>query len=109
MFFFFIYEFCPYICSVMLTEGVLIEIQSVNVHNFKDLYLWMSNIVNGPSMKFLVHNVHTMDELRMSGNCLKASRPILSFDAKFDTQPYLALIKCLIAQVRGYLMILSRC
>uniref|UniRef100_A0A0M3HQK3 Ribosome biogenesis protein BRX1 homolog n=2 Tax=Ascaris TaxID=6251 RepID=A0A0M3HQK3_ASCLU len=64
----------------------------------KDLYLWMSNIVNGPSMKFLVHNVHTMDELRMSGNCLKASRPILSFDAKFDTQPYLALIKCLIAQ-----------
>ncbi|VDK19382.1 unnamed protein product [Anisakis simplex] len=64
----------------------------------KDLYLWMSNVVDGPSMKFLVHNVHTMDELRMSGNCLKASRPVLSFDAIFDTQPYLTLIKNLIKQ-----------
>lgn len=63
-----------------------------------DVYLWMSNIVDGPSMKFLVHNIHTMDELRMSGNCLKASRPILSFDAAFDSKPHLALIKEMIKQ-----------
>lgn len=24
--------------------------------------------------------VHTMDELKMTGNCLKGSRPLLSFD-----------------------------
>ncbi|VDN22648.1 unnamed protein product [Gongylonema pulchrum] len=34
-----------------------------------------------------------MDELRMSGNCLKGSRPVLSFDGAFDSQPHLALIK----------------
>ena len=33
----------------------------------------------GPSCKFLVQNVHTMEELRLTGNCLKGSRPILVF------------------------------
>lgn len=37
--------------------------------------------------------VHTMEELHFTGNCLKGSRPILSFDAEFDTQPHLRLIK----------------
>lgn len=64
-----------------------------------DLYLWAAHIGDGPSVKFLVHNVHTMDELRLSGNCLKGSRPILSFDANFDTQPHLMLIKQLFIQV----------
>lgn len=34
-----------------------------------------------------------MDELHFSGNCLKGSRPVLSFDATFDDQPYLQVIK----------------
>ncbi|KAL6728718.1 hypothetical protein Aduo_010461 [Ancylostoma duodenale] len=59
----------------------------------KDVYLWMSNVDNGPSIKFLVHNMHTMMEMKMSGNCLKASRPILSFDSRFDEEPHLMLIK----------------
>ncbi|VDM62770.1 unnamed protein product [Angiostrongylus costaricensis] len=59
----------------------------------KDVYLWMSNIEKGPSIKFLVHNMHTMLEMKMSGNCLKASRPILSFDSRFDEEPHLTLIK----------------
>lgn len=66
---------------------------------FQDVYLWISNIAIGPSAKFLVHNVHTMDELRMSGNCLKGSRPVLSFDCVFDSQPHLTLIKQLLVQV----------
>lgn len=33
-----------------------------------DLYMWLSNIPNGPSARFLVHNVHTMAELRLTGN-----------------------------------------
>ncbi|KAK6740142.1 hypothetical protein RB195_008549 [Necator americanus] len=64
----------------------------------KDVYLWMSNVDNGPSIKFLVHNVHTMLEMRMSGNCLKASRPILSFDSRFDEEPHLMLIKNVLMQ-----------
>ncbi|CAJ0943207.1 unnamed protein product, partial [Mesorhabditis belari] len=65
----------------------------------KDHYLWLSNVESGPSMKFLVHNVHTMDELKMSGNCLKASRPILSFDSTFDEKPHLAIIKRSLTQI----------
>lgn len=34
-----------------------------------------------------------MSELHFPGNCLKGSRPILSFDATFDTQPHLLVIK----------------
>ncbi|KAI8321970.1 Brix-domain-containing protein [Martensiomyces pterosporus] len=59
----------------------------------QDLYLWISRAPSGPSVKFHVQNIHTMDELKMTGNCLKGSRPILSFDANFDTQPHLQLLK----------------
>jgi ribosome biogenesis protein BRX1 len=34
-----------------------------------------------------------MDELHFTGNCLKGSRPILSFDKAFEDQPHLRLIK----------------
>ena len=34
-----------------------------------------------------------MSELHFPGNCLKGSRPILSFDSAFDSQPYLTVIK----------------
>ncbi|KAF1760003.1 hypothetical protein GCK72_008249 [Caenorhabditis remanei] len=67
----------------------------------KDTYLWMSNVEKGPSIKFLVHNVHTMKELKMSGNCLKASRPVLSFDDAFEQKPHLKLIKEVLMQTLG--------
>ncbi|ANZ73837.1 BA75_00155T0 [Komagataella pastoris] len=50
----------------------------------QDLYLWISKPPNGPSLKFHVQNMHTLDELNFTGNCLKGSRPILSFDKAFD-------------------------
>ncbi|XP_014661421.1 PREDICTED: ribosome biogenesis protein BRX1 homolog [Priapulus caudatus] len=59
----------------------------------KDLYMWVSSVPRGPSVKFLIENVHTMEELKMTGNCLKGSRPLLSFDKNFDTQPHYAIIK----------------
>jgi ribosome biogenesis protein BRX1 len=34
-----------------------------------------------------------MEELHFTGNCLKGSRPILSFDAAFEKQPHLRVIK----------------
>ena len=70
---------------------------SMDVH----LYLWMSNTPNGPSVKFLVHNVHTMDELKLTGNSLMGSRPILSFDAIFEQRPQLKLLKEMLTQVFG--------
>ncbi|KAJ3072171.1 CAAX prenyl protease 1 [Podochytrium sp. JEL0797] len=73
------------------------------VRKHKDLFLWMSRTPNGPSVKFLVENVHTMDELRMTGNHLKGSRPILSFDSSFDNPetPHLQLLKEMFSQTFG--------
>lgn len=45
--------------------------------------------------------VHTMDELRMTGNCLQGSRPVLHFDKAFDTVPHLQLLREMFTQVRG--------
>jgi ribosome biogenesis protein BRX1 len=58
-----------------------------------DLYLWLSKAPNGPTFKFHVQNIHTMDELNFTGNCLKGSRPILSFDSSFDQTPHNKLLK----------------
>ncbi|CAB0012831.1 unnamed protein product [Nesidiocoris tenuis] len=66
-----------------------------------DLYLWIANTPHGPSAKFLVENVSTMQQLRMTGNCLKGSRPLLSFDDNFKKVPHLALLKELFIQVFG--------
>ncbi|KAK7747020.1 Ribosome biogenesis protein brx1 [Diatrype stigma] len=67
----------------------------------QDLYMWLSKVPNGPTLKLHVQNMHTMSELNFSGNCLKGSRPILSFDAAFDAQPHLRLVKELFLHVFG--------
>ncbi|XP_054161425.1 ribosome biogenesis protein BRX1 homolog [Oppia nitens] len=67
----------------------------------KDLYMWISNVPNGPSAKFLVENVHTMQELRMTGNCLKGCRPLLSFDPMFDKHIHYSLLKEMFIQIFG--------
>ncbi|KAK2549218.1 Ribosome biogenesis protein BRX1-like protein [Acropora cervicornis] len=59
----------------------------------KDLYMWFACTPHGPSAKFLVENVHTMDELKLTGNALLGSRPVLSFDKCFDETPPYSLLK----------------
>jgi len=65
----------------------------------EDLYLWAAKTPNGPSIKLHVQNVHTMDELKMTGNCLKGSRGILSFDAAFEATEWGRLTKELFTHV----------
>ncbi|KAG4303071.1 hypothetical protein PCANB_000661 [Pneumocystis canis] len=67
----------------------------------QDLYIWITKAPNGPTVKFHIQNVHTMDDLHLNGNCLKGSRPILSFDASFDAEPYTQLVKELLSHVFG--------
>ncbi|XP_023727766.1 ribosome biogenesis protein BRX1 homolog isoform X2 [Cryptotermes secundus] len=67
----------------------------------RDLYMWIANIPSGPSAKFLVENVYTMAELKFNGNCLKGSRPILSFDENFTRNPHYILLKELFVQIFG--------
>ena len=59
----------------------------------QDLYMYLGKTPLGPSVKFHVANVHTMDELKLTGNCMIGSRPLLNFDASFDAQPHLQLLK----------------
>lgn len=40
-------------------------------------------------MKMHLQSLHTMEELNFTGNCLKGSRPILSFDAAFEKEAHL--------------------
>lgn len=65
---------------------------------FRDLYLWMAKTPAGPSVKFHVSNVYTMDELKLTGNHLKGSRPVLSFHSDFDREPHMILMKELFTQ-----------
>ncbi|XP_058831325.1 ribosome biogenesis protein BRX1 homolog [Topomyia yanbarensis] len=67
----------------------------------QDLYMWLANVDKGPSIKFLIENVNTMGEMKLTGNCLRGSRPILSFDQEFTKQPHLAVIKELLTQIFG--------
>ncbi|XP_049866148.1 ribosome biogenesis protein BRX1 homolog [Pectinophora gossypiella] len=67
----------------------------------RDLYLWMANIPNGPSVKFLIENIYTMAELKMTGNCLRGTRPLLSFDPQFAKDPHYSLLKELLTQIFG--------
>ncbi|KAE8447305.1 hypothetical protein EG329_010863 [Mollisiaceae sp. DMI_Dod_QoI] len=67
----------------------------------KDLYLWMSKAPNGPTVKMHMQNLHTMEELHFTGNCLKGSRPILSFDSQFDSEPHLRVLKELFLHIFG--------
>ena len=43
--------------------------------------------------------VHTMDELKMTGNCLRGSRPFISFDKSFDEHDHTRVIKQMFTQV----------
>jgi len=93
--------------SQSLTE--ICEVMSCNSYMYMecrkkmDAYLWLGLAPHGPSARFYIWNVHTMDELRLTGNCMKGSRPLLSFDSSFDDEslPHLQLTKILFSNVFG--------
>jgi len=65
----------------------------------EDLYMWTAKTPNGPSVKMHVQNVHTMDELKMTGNCLKGGRGLVSFDSAFDSTEHWKLVKELFTHI----------
>ncbi|KAG0639540.1 hypothetical protein HOY80DRAFT_904843 [Tuber brumale] len=67
----------------------------------QDLYVWLSKAPNGPCVKMHLQNLHTMEELHFTGNALKGSRPLLSFDATFDATPAMQLIKEMLHHIFG--------
>ncbi|XP_050870524.1 ribosome biogenesis protein BRX1 homolog 2 [Lathyrus oleraceus] len=59
----------------------------------------MSKCPNGPSVKFLVSAVHTMEELKLTGNHLKVSRPLLTFSSNFEKDAHWKLLKEMLLQI----------
>jgi len=68
-------------------------------HKHDVAYLWLAQAPNGPSLKLKMENIHTADQLRMVGNCLKYSRPLLHFDKEFDQLPHLRVARSLLQTV----------
>lgn len=73
----------------------------IEMHRKQDAFMWLSAQPHGPSVKFSLENVHTMEELKLTGNCLKGSRPVLSFNSEFDSEPHYKLLKELFTQIFG--------
>lgn len=64
-------------------------------HRKRELVMWIFRSPDGPTLKFQVNQIHSLDEPKMAGNCLKYSRPLLNFDKSFDDEhnPHLQLIR----------------
>lgn len=83
------------------------ELQSCNQvlylesRKHQDLYMHLARAPHGPSIKFHVVNVHTMDELKLTGNCLLGSRPVLNFDTKFDSSVHWQVMKSILRDAFG--------
>ncbi|KAJ9697341.1 hypothetical protein PVL29_009238 [Vitis rotundifolia] len=75
------------------TLNELIELK--NCYSY--LYLWMAKCPNGPSVKFMVDVVHTMEELKLTRNHLKGSRPFLTFSTNFDKDPLSSIFLCCVS------------
>jgi len=77
------------------------SVMYLEMHRKQDAFLWLSAVPHGPSVKFSLENLHTMEELKLTGNCLKGSRPVLAFTDDFDSEPHWKLVKELLVQVMG--------
>ncbi|KAF1741952.1 hypothetical protein MXB_767, partial [Myxobolus squamalis] len=65
----------------------------------RDAYVWFSCLPNGPSVKFLLENIETID-CNFPGNCFVGTRAILSFSANFDSPgPHMQVIKNMLIQL----------
>lgn len=49
----------------------------------QELFIWAAKSPSGPSVRFHVENIHTLEELHLTGNCMKNARPVLTFDPAF--------------------------
>ena len=59
-----------------------------------DLFMYMGSYPDGPTFKFLVSNFASAENHKFLGNCLRHSRPILSFGSAFGSdQPKLKLLR----------------
>ena len=67
----------------------------------QELFLWAAKSPSGPSVRFHVQNIHTLEELHLTGNSMKNTRPILTFDPVFGETAHGQVIKSLLEGIFG--------
>jgi len=65
----------------------------------RDLYVDFARVPNGPTLRFFAREIHTADELNLTGNCLRGSRALLSFSAEFESEPRWQLTKTILGEI----------
>ncbi|CDJ62869.1 ribosome biogenesis protein brix, putative [Eimeria necatrix] len=84
------------LCQLRSCNSVLYLEQRKN-----DALLHVAKVPLGPTFIGRLMNVETLSELRLSGNCLLHSRPLLIFGSEFDGDPHYRVLKELFVQVFG--------
>jgi ribosome biogenesis protein BRX1 len=77
------------------------QILYMETRKHSDLFMYLGKTPQGPSAKFHVVNIHTMEELKLTGNCMLGSRPLLNFDVKFDSSPHWQVMKSIFTDAFG--------
>lgn len=67
----------------------------------QELFLWAAKSPSGPSVRFHVQNIHTLEELHLTGNCMRGGRPVLTFDPIFGKSAHGQVMKSLLEGVFG--------
>lgn len=68
-------------------------------HRKREFIMWALKPNDGPLAKFQIRNMHNMKETKMTGNCLRYSRPLVLFNEVFDQAPHLKVVKELFLDV----------
>jgi ribosome biogenesis protein BRX1 len=77
------------------------QVLYLETRKHQDLYMFLGKSPQGPSAKFQVVNIHTMDELKLTGNCMLGSRPLLNFDLTFESLPHFQVLKQILSDAFG--------
>jgi len=59
-------------------------------------FLWLGDTRKGPGAKFIIDSYYSKDSFKFQGNCLKFSRPLLTFGSRFDENENTKLLKSII-------------
>lgn len=84
-------QLIPEVMDLKSANGALF----IEMRKREHAYLWAVKD-GGPSAKFAIHGIHTLNELRLPGNCIKGSRPLIHFDPSFASAPHLQTLQKLL-------------
>ena len=106
-----LYYYLMHRCCLSMSMPTVKIIWHCSVSFWMKLYMFMKLTLMWLTVKafrlklydisLYLYAIHTMEELKLTGNHLKGSLPILTFSSDFDLQPHWQMLKEIMTQV-GY-------